>query len=55
MRLRLSASGLAALCCVLAAHGQAAAQTRPLYSVEAATQAAQRTGRPILMIAGTTG
>lgn len=54
MRYRLSAPSLAALCCVLAA-GEAVAQTRPVYSVEAAIQLAQRTGRPILTIAGTTG
>lgn len=53
MRVRFSASGLAALCCVLA--GEAAAQTRPVYQVESAIQLAQRTGRPILTIAGTTG
>lgn len=55
MRVRLSASPLAALCCVVALNSQAIGQTRPLYSVEAATQAAQRTGRPLLTIAGTTG
>ena len=55
MRPRISASSLAALCCVLACGGQAAAQTRPVYSVEAAIQLAQRSGRPILTIAGTTG
>ena len=54
MRARLSASSLAALC-VFAVNDQAVAQTRPVYSVEAAIQAAQRTGRPILTIAGTTG
>ena len=55
MRYPLSGRSLAALCFILTAGGQANAQTRPLYSVEAAIQAAQRTGRPILTIAGTTG
>lgn len=55
MRAPFSAGWLAATCWALLAGGQAAAQTRPIYTVEAAIGLAQRTGRPILTIAGTTG